>query len=151
MGEAEHDTAESSGGNDTEDSAPDPGSILFTEHLISCARGKMFFVSLGGLIGLARGDIMAGDFIFIVAGASHPIILRPSPRYEDTYQAIGECYVHGFMDGQALEYLANRRELYDFVVSQLRTQGPVGANGRNPLMEEISGKPEAGWQNILIE
>lgn len=41
------------------------------------------------------------DEIFIVAGISVPVILRP--REDGTYEFVGECYVHGMMDGEAFE------------------------------------------------
>jgi len=41
-----------------------------------------------------------GDHIFVVAGNSHPVILRPSKKYADTWHAVAECYPRGFMDDQ---------------------------------------------------
>jgi hypothetical protein len=50
---------------------------------------------------LAREDAQPGDVVFVAMGAETPYLLRP--RGSGKYQLIGDCYVHGFMDGQAVE------------------------------------------------
>ncbi len=41
-----------------------------------------------------------GDMVCVVFGAKTPFILR---KQEDNYVLVGECYMHGLMNGQALE------------------------------------------------
>jgi hypothetical protein len=50
---------------------------------------------------LARGDAQPGDIVFATLGAETPYLLRPKGKKEalDSYYFIGECYVHGLMDG----------------------------------------------------
>ena len=42
------------------------------------------------------------DKIFVLFGGSMLYVLRPK---DDKYILIGECYVHGLMDGEAMRYL----------------------------------------------
>lgn len=52
---------------------------------------------------LVREDAKRGDAVFVAMGAETPYLLRPGDN--GTYQFVGHCYVHGFMDGQALEWM----------------------------------------------
>lgn len=38
--------------------------------------------------------------MFVILGADVPFVLRP---YDDGYELIGEAYVQGIMDGEALQ------------------------------------------------
>jgi hypothetical protein len=49
------------------------------------------------------------DEIFVIPGARSPVFLRPAgERYvvEEgmalLYEMVGECYIHGFMDGEGM-------------------------------------------------
>ncbi|KAK5207545.1 hypothetical protein LTR72_007193 [Exophiala xenobiotica] len=48
-----------------------------------------------------------GDFIAVLYGCSVPVVLRPAEgadaEEQREYQLIGECYVHGMMNGEALD------------------------------------------------
>ena len=70
------------------------------------------FVTREGHFGVGPCTFSVGDRIFIVQGAQVPLILRPlegtimegssSPlRYYD-YSYVGRCYIHGYMDGEAV-------------------------------------------------
>jgi len=50
-------------------------------------------------LGLAPEHVAPGDVVTILMGAQLPIILR---RVESHYILIGEAYVHGIMDGEAM-------------------------------------------------
>ena len=43
-----------------------------------------------------------GDLVCILFGCSVPVVLRQSPEDDDKYTFMGECYVHGMMDGEAI-------------------------------------------------
>lgn len=62
------------------------------------------------LFGLAPSDPIdtkKGDLICILAGCSVPVILRKKGVNEQSgkvyYKLVGECYIHGMMDGEAFE------------------------------------------------
>lgn len=53
-----------------------------------------------GYLGLAAEAVHQGDVVAILLGCNCPIVLRP---YGDNlFHDIGECYVHGLMDGEIL-------------------------------------------------
>jgi hypothetical protein len=43
-----------------------------------------------------------GDLVAIVFGCSTPLVVRPKGNY---FQVVGEAYVQGMMDGEAIELL----------------------------------------------
>jgi hypothetical protein len=55
--------------------------------------------------------VVEGDMVCIVGGAQVPLILREENK--GILKFIGECYVHGIMDGEAVkdpkELQANKR------------------------------------------
>jgi len=57
-----------------------------------------------GHIGMAPCRVQKGDQIWVLLGCSIPLVLRKCEG-EQSYQVIGECYLHGFMNGEALEDL----------------------------------------------
>lgn len=58
-------------------------------------------VTKQGYVGLAPRDARKGDLVCILSGYSVPAVLR---RKEDgSFQFVGESYMQGFMEGQALE------------------------------------------------
>jgi hypothetical protein len=63
-------------------------------------RGRVMFVTSTGWLGLAPHGTKEGDVVFVAVGADVPYILRAC---EDGYDLVGECYVQGIMDGEAME------------------------------------------------
>ncbi|MCJ1238485.1 hypothetical protein MMC14_006474 [Varicellaria rhodocarpa] len=55
-----------------------------------------------GYIGLAPRTAQQGDIICILLGCSTPVALR---HHADYYKLIGECYIHGLMEGEAMKWL----------------------------------------------
>jgi hypothetical protein len=51
-------------------------------------------------LGIASYDTLLGDIVCILFSGSMPIILRP---VDDHFLFVGECYVHGVMNGEALD------------------------------------------------
>ncbi|KAE9368220.1 HET-domain-containing protein [Stipitochalara longipes BDJ] len=73
--------------------------------------GRRFFVTKTGYIGIGPSKIQEGDEIWVVASCKVPIIARKCAGEEgvklitdDTifplYTLVGDCYVHGVMDGE---------------------------------------------------
>jgi hypothetical protein len=44
-----------------------------------------------------------GDILSVLYGSKLPHVLRKVPGKEDTYTLVGTAYVHGFMDGEAIQ------------------------------------------------
>lgn len=74
------------------------GSLLFA------SSGRSILLSRHGYIGLGDDDSEPGDHICLFHGASVLYVLRPKGS---SFQFISECYVHGLMDGEAVELLNN--------------------------------------------
>ena len=58
------------------------------------------------IFGSDKDQTMQGDLIAIIFGCSTPIVMRPKGEY---FQVIGEAYVHGFMNGEAMQLLDDRK------------------------------------------
>ncbi|KAI9860802.1 MAG: hypothetical protein M1813_005725 [Trichoglossum hirsutum] len=58
-----------------------------------------FFFTKNFRMGLSPLGAQEGDLICLLLGGEVPVLLR---RYDDGYIFIGECYVHGLMDGEGL-------------------------------------------------
>ena len=57
-------------------------------------------VSRKGYLGLIPFETERDDLVCVLLGGEMPFILRPEGSY---YTLVGECYVHGIMDGEVLE------------------------------------------------
>lgn len=74
-----------------------------------------------GYIGLIPDDAQIGDVICVLLGGPTPYVLRPVG--DGDYILVGECYVYGLMNGQALVHL--RHELDDLGhVSEMHCHAP---------------------------
>ncbi|KAK6823316.1 hypothetical protein RU639_006047 [Aspergillus parasiticus] len=70
----------------------------------SCRPDDAEFASQDSLFGLCPPGTKRGDFICILYGCSVPLVLREVSRKsrQHCFKVIGEAYVHGKMDGEAL-------------------------------------------------
>lgn len=89
---------------DTEATAH-PDLTNFRKSFFIATQYQRFFTTYKGYIGLG-GFPQPNDEIWILFGGSVPFILRPyhnDSDYAGSYSLIGDCYVHGIMDGEAME------------------------------------------------
>ncbi|XPT04626.1 hypothetical protein M3J09_013702 [Ascochyta lentis] len=80
--------------------------------LFSATYGRAFFRTELGHFGLCFPDACPGDEVWVLAGGRVPFVLRalneatvPAAQTDTgskSFKLIGECYLHGFMDGEAL-------------------------------------------------
>lgn len=63
------------------------------------------FTTKEGLIGVGPAELRINDCIYIIAGGQVPFVLRPSSSVSNinTFELVGDCYVHGVMDGEAVD------------------------------------------------
>lgn len=73
----------------------------FYRRMENVAVGRRLIVSDHGYMGIAPENSKQGDTICILFGGRAPFILRETT--EGGHHLIGECYVHGIMDGEALD------------------------------------------------
>lgn len=55
-----------------------------------------------GYVGMALETIRRDDVIYVLLGCSVPVVLRPVGEH---FEFVGECYIHGIMEGEAMEWL----------------------------------------------
>ena len=60
---------------------------------------RSFFKTREGYIGLAPRNAQPEDQVCFLLGCNMPMLLRPTTNSQ--YQVVGECYVHGLMNGEA--------------------------------------------------
>ena len=79
-----------------------PGSdvSLYLGLVLELCHKRSFITTEEGYIGLAPEASKPGDQICVLLGCKKPLVLRPTPDLQ--YQVVGECYVHGLGDAEAL-------------------------------------------------
>lgn len=104
----------------------DAEEITYIEVFCSSQRAiqqRRFMLTKGGYFGWGPDnafcrdqsiELRIGDKIAIVFGCSTPLVIRPK---ENQFEVVGEAYVQGFMDGEALDLLrsgACERQTFTF-------------------------------------
>ena len=79
----------------------------FVEANLTSIYDRAFIVTRKGNFGLCPSNGRKGDEIWLLEGARVPFILRPG---QHGYTFIGESYVHGFMDGEAVEVVSLKEQ-----------------------------------------
>jgi hypothetical protein len=85
----------------------DPKKIAYAERVTSLATitttNRCFMVAGGIHFGLAPMCAEVGDVVAVLFGSVTPIVLRErAPELGGGYLNVGDAYLHGFMDGEAL-------------------------------------------------
>jgi hypothetical protein len=62
---------------------------------------RQIFITSDSRMGLGLDDVHKGDLIALFLGAQVPFVVREVTS--DVYISVGECYVHGIMDGEAMQ------------------------------------------------
>ncbi len=75
----------------------------------SASEGRVFARTGTGYYVLGPAALEAGDVVCVLFGGKVPFCLRPMGR---SYLLVGECYVHGLMNGEAIDMLA-RDEVHE--------------------------------------
>ena len=75
------------------------GSLPYLDGVYTAMLGRVFFTTEAGFIGLAPKAARKGDQVHILLGCQSPMLLRPEDT--GTFSVVGECYIHGLMDGEA--------------------------------------------------
>lgn len=99
-------------------------SQLLLETIHQNLSRRRLFITEKGYMGLAPESTMVGDHVVVLRGCSIPLIFRHESftglecKWTETQgRLIGECYVHGIMDGEAVQ-MAERGVLniLDFII-----------------------------------
>ena len=76
--------------------------VSFVKHVERILILRKVFLTSEGLLGLCPKGAEKGDHVCILPGADVPMILRPEG---ENFRLVGESYVHGMIDGEALHKL----------------------------------------------
>jgi len=79
-----------------------PEEDRYLDNLITKIRGRAFFETTNGYIGVTSADVKTGDRIYVLLGGEAPFILRALPENPALNQVVGPCYLQGIMFGEAL-------------------------------------------------
>ncbi|KAI9773498.1 MAG: hypothetical protein M1839_002080 [Geoglossum umbratile] len=66
---------------------------------IACG-GRRLFRTDRNYLGIAAQSLQKGDVVWVLAGAAVPVVLRRLPS--GNWKLVGEAYVHGIMNGEAV-------------------------------------------------
>lgn len=75
------------------------------ERVSGGAKGRRFARGGGGFYALCPPGAQADDKLCLLFGGKTLYCLRPTGDAENAYRFVGECYVHGVMDGEALDMM----------------------------------------------
>lgn len=93
----------------------DPGSVVSHASMMAATFGRRFMWAKGGRMGLAPAAANVNDKICVFFGGQVLYLLREVAGGK--HEFMGECYVHGLMDGEALDPDERYKErIEDFVL-----------------------------------
>jgi hypothetical protein len=77
--------------------------MLFEGTLQNVSVTRAFCRTAEGRLAQARPTAQTGDVFCVVLGAEVPYLLRPSSEKPGVYKLVGDAYLHGVMQGEALK------------------------------------------------
>ncbi|PMD60902.1 uncharacterized protein K444DRAFT_628928 [Hyaloscypha bicolor E] len=66
-------------------------------------RRRKVILTSRGFFGVAPQSANVGDQLYLLPGTEFPSLLRRYPKEEIEYEFVGECYIHGLMNGQGMK------------------------------------------------
>lgn len=99
-----------------------PLKVEFLERVQEVIWGRRCFRTSSkngdSFVGLAPPETQEGDLICILLGCSVPVVLR---KFESGFRFLGGCYVHGMMDGEAVDPKPKRTRTFTLRGDQVRS------------------------------
>lgn len=85
------------------------------EQMFRFLRTRRLMMTIKGCIGLVPINTQQGDIICLLLGCDVPMVLRVLENQQ--YKVVGGCYVHGVMEGEAMEWLeAGQRHTEEIIL-----------------------------------
>ena len=73
------------------------------ERMFRYLRTRRLIVTREGNLGVAPAESRKHDLIYLIPGCNIPMVIRSTPHLG--LQIVGGCYLHGYMEGEAVEGL----------------------------------------------
>lgn len=94
-----------------DDMEPEAARQFLQDSFAKYMMGRCFCITDIGTLGLGSGAMARGDVVVVPYGCSTPVLLRPEGyssengdgRRTQEYRFVGDAYIHGHMDGEAME------------------------------------------------
>jgi hypothetical protein len=77
-------------------------SMNYVNALQGAIAGWRFVITQRGYVGIAPKPTQVGDTVAIFKGGRVPFLVRKSMKRPGVYRLVGQCYIHGIMNGEAL-------------------------------------------------
>ncbi|KAL9075877.1 MAG: hypothetical protein Q9161_001270 [Pseudevernia consocians] len=93
----------------------EPKSSEVYDSLRSFLVNQSFIVTQRGHMGIGPRDLEVGDEVWVLFGSRVPFVLRPIAACQTknspvTFTLVGDCYVHGCMEGEAMVGLKGEKK-----------------------------------------
>ena len=82
---------------------------VYADTVFSATSGRRFCITKEGYMGLVPTSTKIGDSIVLLSGGLTPYVVRR--RRNGTWDFLGECYIHGLMNGEVWDDEARLEEL----------------------------------------
>jgi hypothetical protein len=76
---------------------------LIEQSLLALTAARRLCRTEQGRLSQVRNEAWEGDLFCVILGAEVPYLLRPSPGKPGVYTLVGDCFLHGVMQGEALK------------------------------------------------
>jgi hypothetical protein len=86
---------------ETEQTSPVEGNWREFEAAAATMRGRRFFVTNSGRIGLGPPLLQEGDLCCVLIGCNMPLVIRPTST-SNHFRVLGEALIHDVMDGEII-------------------------------------------------
>lgn len=95
----------------SDDMEPEAARQFLQDSFAEYMMGRCFCITDSGSLGLGSGAMARGDVVVVPYGCSTPVLLRPegsssedgSEERTQEYRFVGDVYIHGYMDGEAMD------------------------------------------------
>ena len=120
----------------------------FWANVFNIVAGRCFYTTFEGYIGLAPEAAEPDDQVCVLLGCQSPLLLRP--KEIGFHEVVGECYIHGLMDGAAfLGSLPDKWQRVGRVVEGQDGSNDAFVNRETGVMQADDpriGRLPAGWR-----
>lgn len=85
-------------------------ALFMRSEIAASTTARRVYITKEGYFGLVPSSAKRSDRIILLSGGKTPYVVRKGRKGISTF--IGDCYVHGYMNGEAWDL---KRELQEFV------------------------------------